>query len=294
MATLAMLGLVASLIFIAVLSADGPPAFLTTGRAGDLVVNSAQPVQIPMQVGDAAGHVLADSGVRYRWTSGAPLAVSSRGVITCIAPGDATVHASIGALATRISVRCRPVKEVRAPAVLDIVAGGPAQDVPFEATDFSGRPVTLLAGRISVGDSTIATLDGQRIRGRAMGNTWVITRFGDRESFTSVHVVQRIWYIGSIRSGEAVVLPVRVGPGEMHQWSIPAGRYLLAMVADTDEHVPPGLFVARATCDRVLDHLQCMAREGATVITYGQQGADRARAQSGNLAIWRQEEPPDT
>jgi hypothetical protein len=39
-----------------------------------------------------------------------------------------------------------------------------------------------------IGDSTIATLEGQRIRARAAGRTWVETFIGNHSTYSMVHV----------------------------------------------------------------------------------------------------------
>lgn len=273
---------------------DGPPARLVVG-AGDavdgLILNSVRPVRLSVQVLDATGHALQSTGVRYRWESGTPASVTPAGVVTCTQRGDATLRAWLGAVATSIRLRCRPVHDVRAPAMLDVIIGGRSRDVPFEALDADGRRVTLLAGQIAVGDSTVLSLTGSRIRGRKAGSTWVTVRMGDRDSFSSVHVYERVPTPERIRPGQHLAVPVRLMGGEMRRWRIPAGFYFLAMVPDGDEQATPRLAVVDANCTRAVGHLLCAARNEAFVIAYYPQGVDSAQVLRGALAIWRQDDP---
>jgi len=72
-----------AVVLFAVAACKVPPARLVAGSADTVVVNNVRPVRLPMQVLDASGHALPDTGVRYTWTSGLPVAVSTRGVATC-------------------------------------------------------------------------------------------------------------------------------------------------------------------------------------------------------------------
>jgi hypothetical protein len=280
---------------LAASACKGPPARLVVGASDTVVVNNERPVQLPIQVLDAAGRVLPDTGVRFQWTSGVPVPVSATGVATCTQPGDATVRASLGPLATQLFLRCRPVREVRGLLMMNLVLGDPPQELSFEAVGVDGRPVTLLTGQITVGDSTIATLEGQRIRARAPGMTWLSTRVGDRDAGASVHVYERVTTPEGIRPGQHLAVPVRLAGGEMRRWRIPAARelYFLAMLPDGDERRMPRLAIVGANCMRWLDahSFFCVAQHDASVFVYHPQQADSARELSGTLAVWRRERP---
>jgi hypothetical protein len=293
-AVLAGAALVPVAVATALLLRDGPPARLVLGvgsGTNGIIVNSVRPVRLSMRALDARGRVLGDTGVRYRWMSGAPVGVSAAGVVTCAQPGDATVRASLGDVTTSAVIRCRPVNEVRAPPMLDIVVGDSTREVPFEAFDMEGRRVTLLAGQFTVGDSSIVSLEGQRIRARAAGSTWVTARFGDRTSFSSVHVYERVQTLEGIRPGQHAASPIRLVGGEMRQWRLPAGGYFLAILPDGDEQARPQLAVVDASCMQSVGHLLCAARRAASVIAYYPQDLDQAQVLRGTLAVWREEDP---
>jgi hypothetical protein len=285
----------AAVAFLFVSACKGPPARLVVGMSDTVVVNSQRPVQLPIQVLDAAAHVLPDTGVRYQRTSGVPVTVSATGVATCTQPGDATVRASLGPLSTHLLLRCRPVREVRALRMMNLVVGGPAQELPFEAVGVDGRPVTLLTGRVTVWDSTIATVEDLRIRGRAPGSTALDMRIGDRLAHASVHVYERASTPEGIHPGQHVAVPVRLSGGEMRRWRISAAPelYFLAMLPDRDEHQMPRLAIVGANCEPWLGAHSyfCLAQHDATVFVYHPQQAGSAQELSGTLAVWRQEDP---
>jgi hypothetical protein len=246
-----------------------------------------------MRVFDAAGHHLDSTLVRYQWTEGVPVRVSATGVVTCTQPGDATVHAALGSLTTRVTLRCRPVGKVRSSRMVNIVVGDSAQELPFDALDVNGRPVTLLTGELTVSDSTIATVEGQRIRARAQGSTEVTMRIGDRSAFASVHVYERVASPELIRSGQHLAVSVRVAGGEMRSWKLSAApeTYFVTMLPDRDEQHMPRIAVTGAQCGRGMDENSffCLARHDASVTVYHPQQIDPAQELRGTLAIWRQE-----
>ena len=264
---------------------------IDAGSDGGFVVNSVRAVRLPVRVLDAAGRIRQPTGVRFHWVSGAPLGIAPSGVATCEKPGDAVVRASLGALSTDLLVHCRPVRDVYAPAMLDLVVGYPARDVPFEAVGVDGHPVTLLAGRFMVQDSSIATLEGSGIRARSAGITQLQARFGERSSFTSVHVYERVVSPEGVRPGQHVAVPVQLGAGEIRRWRLPAGAYFLAILPDSAAWQRPRLAVADANCRSAVGHIMCSARDRVTVFAFHPQEVDPSHALRGTLVVWRREDP---
>jgi hypothetical protein len=296
---LAGIAFVPTVVVVALLLRNGPPAQLVAADAsasGGIVVNHIRPVQLAMRVLDAAGHVLKPAtGVQYRWTSGTPVPVTPGGVVTCTQRGDATVHVSLGPVATSLLIHCLPVGEVHAPWMMNLVVGGPGQEWPFEAVGVDGRPVTLMTGRLAVSDSTIATLEGQRVRARAQGSTELTLRVGDREAVASVHAYEQVGTLEAIRPDQHLAVPVRVAGGEMREWRLPPARerYYITMLPNGDPESMPRFAIVDANCvhARDLHSFYCVSLHGATVTTYHPQGVDPAQKLSGTLAVWRQAEP---
>lgn len=297
-ALLSALALLITFALTTVRPGDGPPARLVIG-AGDanaeLIVNSRRRMRVPTTVFDAAGHTLPSADVQYHWASGAAVDVTPAGIVRCTQPGDASIRASLGDVATTALLRCRPVREVRAPDVLNLVVGGPSEDVPFEAVGPDGRPVTLLAGAMSVGDSSIAVLDGQRVRARAPGTTWLTTHLGDGESATRIHSYERVFTLEAIRGGQHLAVPVHLAAGEMHQWRLPAasGRYFVTMIADGTALAMPHFAIVGANCERWFDarSFQCAAPRGAELFAYAPPSTDPTSSLRGTLAVWNEPSP---
>jgi hypothetical protein len=264
---------------------------LVADRDSGYVVNSLHPVRLPVRVFDARGRLRKSTDVHFRWLSGTRVAISPSGVAKCVDSGDATVRASLGTLSADLAIHCRPVREVSAPPMLDLVVGDSARDVPFEAVGPDGRPVTLLAGQFAVGDSSVATLDGPRIRARKAGSTWVRARFGESASFTSVHVYERASSPEGVRPGQHVAVPVRLAFGGMRQWQLPAGDYFLKILPESTAEGRPHLALTGANCKSVLSHLMCSATRAATVWVFSPRDAAPAGALRGTLAVWREEDP---
>jgi hypothetical protein len=281
-------------VALAMLTAcKGTPARLVAGTADTVIVNNQRPVQLPIRVLDAAGHHLEKTGVQYRWTGGMPVSISATGVVKCTETGDAMVRASLGALASNVLVRCRPVRDVRAIRMLNLVVGGPAQELPFEAVGIDSELVTMLSGHVTLEDSTIVSLDGQRVRALAPGSTGLSMRVGDRASYTSVHAYERVPSPEQIRAGQHVAVPVRLAGGEMRRWRIPASRenYFFAMLPDKDEQSMPRFAIDGASCSPGMDAHSyfCLALHDASVTVYHPQQIDPAKVLTGTLAIWRQD-----
>lgn len=276
----------------------GPPARLLAGTTDTVVVNNVRPVQLPIRVLDSRGRELKEmTSLRYQQVVGVSASISATGAVTCRQPGDANVHVSLGALATDVVVRCRPVRELHVQPFMTFVVGEPARELPFEAIGVDGQPVTLLTGQITVRDSTIATVEGTSVYARRPGHTQLVIRVGDKVLTSGVSVYQRGSTPEGLRPGQNVAVPVQLAAGEIRRWRLAAAPepYYIAMLPDRDAEWPrPGLAVAGARCWRMADthSFSCYARQDAWLyVYYPQHLSDSARALSGMLAVWRSERP---
>jgi hypothetical protein len=284
----------AVLVLFALAACQGPPARLVAGLDGTVVVNNVRPVRIPVRVFDAAGHILPDTAVRFQWTSGVPIPISSHGVVTCTQAGDATLRASVGSLVTQVGLRCRPVFDVRGGGVLNIVVGGPSQELAFEAVDSAGRPVTPITARVSY-DSTIVRLEGWRIRARAPGSIGIEISIGDSWAHWFVQVYERAVTLEGMRPGHGRVVPVRLAGGEMHRLQLPASppSYFVTMLPGRDTRRVPRLAFVDANCLRqnLPDGYACFALPGASVIAYHPREDHPTEEWSGAIAVFREVRP---
>ena len=277
----------------------GPPARLVAGIADTVVVNNVSPVRMPMHVFDAAGHVLPDTGVRFQWTSGVPIPVSRRGVVTCTQAGDVTLQASLGPLVTQFLLRCRPVHNVLGGGALNLIVGHSSQALSFAPVDSAGRPVRLFTARIDY-DSTIVSLEGWRIHARASGRTSVDIYIGDTWTHWFVTVYERASTVEGIRPGQGLAIPVRLAGGEMHSLQLPPSppTYSVTMLPDRDTLRMPRLAMLTANCNGGFMIGQrsywCFALHGASVVAYHPKEDHPTEEWSGTIAVWRDQCPRRT
>ena len=288
-------------LFLTLAACKGRPARLVASIADTVVVNNVLPVQMPMHVFDAAGHALPDTGVRFQWTSGAPIPVSSRGVVTCKHAGDATLRATLDSLVKSVFVRCRPVHDVLGGGPVNLVMGDPPYDVWFEVVDAAGRRVRPFTAVLTVDDTTIVTRERWRIRARAPGTTGVDVWVGDGWAHWFVRVFEPAHTFDSIRVGQHLAVPVRLAAGEQRSWQIPPSRkeFSVQILPGADTLRVPRLAIMGANCmsptpwdmPRIPWGYSCLAWQGAAVIAYHPRSVDRAREWSGTVAVVREDRP---
>jgi hypothetical protein len=232
-----------SVLTIAWVTRNGPPARLIAGAGSDadgIVVNNFGPVQLSMRVLDAAGHRLERTDVRYRQVSGAPIPVSPRGAIKCTRRGDVIVRASLAALTRDFVIHCQPVRKIRDAGWGNFVVGDPAGTFTVDAVGLDGKPVTRIAARLRVEDSTIATLDSSgRLRPLRPGQTWTDIEIGDRRAGAFVTVYEPVRTFEGLRPDQRlVVAPIRITRGASIRWPLPTGVFFLTFSADSSEAPP--------------------------------------------------------
>lgn len=283
-----------AVVVLGALSArDGPPARLTAGASDTVIVNDREPVKLPVQVLDAAGHVLQvmGVGVRYQQISGAPLRMSAAGRVMCEQRGNALVRASLGALSRSFLLRCRPIRRlVEWRGMLSLVVGDSDQELPVSAIGIDGTPETILAGSATVRDSEVASLHGLSVHPKAPGATSVDVWVGGRVTIFWVVVYERVSTSDALRPFQFFgVSPLRLASGETRRWHIPAGKYFVSFRADTVASAALTLSTIGATCSPLGDAYNyfCTASRGAAVVVSAPGGASQARHFSGYLAVRR-------
>jgi len=247
-----MRALTATAALLLITACNGPPARLVAGTSDTVTVSSLQPMRIPVRVLDASGHVLPDSGVRFAWTAGAPVPVTAAGDVSCAQTGDATLRATLGTLTTAVFLRCRPVDSLLLATPINLVVGDSARELPLVALGPDGHRQNLYAARVMVMDTTIASLEGLRIRPGRWGSTMVeVSVGGGTNAGASVHVFERASTLDQLSPKRPTAVPVRLAPGEMRRYPLKAGLWMVMMLPGPDEGRTPQLHVERAYCGPV-------------------------------------------
>lgn len=305
-----------SVLTVAWLTRNGPPARLVADAGTDsngIVVNNLGPVHLSMRVLDAAGHRLERTDVRYQRVSGVPIPVSTRGMIKCTRRGDAIVRASLAALNRDFVIHCQPVREIRGAGWGNFVVGEPAGTLTVDAIGLDGQPVTRIAARLRVADSTIATLDASgRLRPLRPGHTSIDIEIGDRVAGAEVMVFEPVRTFEGLRPDQRwVVAPIHLRRGASIRWPLPTGLFFLVFGADSSEmpttrgfegfgsssitQTPISMSVAGPIMcmpelrPGVLD-THCLARGSGATLTLARSGPGAPNEIVGTLALERQEQ----
>lgn len=276
-------------IQIALSARNGPPARLA-GASDTVIINSRGPVQLPVQVLDAAGHVLHTAGVRYQLVSGAPLRMSPAGQLTCEGRSDALVRASFGALSRSFLLRCRPIQRfVDWGGGLSLVVGDSAQELPVRAVGVDGTPEIILAGSATMRDSQVASLRGLSVHPKAPGATLVDVWVGGIVDVIPITVYKRVSTSDALRPFEFVASPLQLASGQTREWHLQAGRYFVSFRSDTVASAELTLSTVGVTCSPFGDAYSyfCIASEGAALVVSAPGGTSRAREFSGYLSVGR-------
>jgi hypothetical protein len=305
-----------SVLTFAWLTRNGPPASLVSGAGFDsdgIVVNNLGPVQLSMSVLDARGHRLERAEVHYQRISGAPIQVSTRGVIRCTRPGDAIVRASLARLHRDFVIHCEPVRTIRSAGWGNFVVGQPPGTLTVDATGLDGQPVTRIAARLRVEDSTIATLDSSgRLQPLRPGQTYIDIEIGDRVAGAVVTVFEPVRTFGGLGPDQRwVVAPIRLTRGASIRWPLPTGLFFLSFSTDSSEVPATRGFVGFGSLPigpspismsvsgpimcmpelgpGVLD-THCLARGPGVTLTLTYSGPGVSQEIVGSLALERQEQ----
>ncbi len=222
---------------------DGAPSAIVLG-GGDpvegVVVNHTEPTMLRADLLDDRGHRLVGDTIEFRQIAGAPVSLSPRGVIHCRSNADATIRATAGGVSTTLELHCRPVKELRVSDWVDFVVGDAPRDLPFVALGDNDAQVTQLRGSATIGDSSIATLEGTRVHPRAAGATDVKLVIGDRARKMRVIVHAIVSSFVNLRDDQAhVAISVRLAQGDTIGYRLPRGAYWLKYLPKRADEAPP-------------------------------------------------------
>ena len=299
MACISGLAVTSLVALIVLLTRNGPPVSLAAGTADVVVINNELPVHLPIQVLDARGHLLDAGRVRYRWMSGAPVALSATGEVTCREASDAYIHVSLGALSRNVLLRCRPIRDFWLNTGGELVAGDSAVPMWFSADGPDGRPVELIAGSVTVRDSDIASLHDMRLRPKLPGTTVLTVVAGDHSHTIPIRVLSAAHNPGALGPYDAFIVPsLRVAAGETRRWPIAPGLYAISLRPDTAGIVADDERTQRATLVLAISNANCIANgpgqrylcaalKGAEVIVYGPRGSTQRETFTGRLLVRR-------
>ena len=283
-------------------STHGPAVRLSSESYDTVIINSRRPTPLPVSAVDAGGRAVAEAPIRYEWLAGAPLEVTSTGVVRCTDSGDFTVRADLGRLTSRILVRCRPVEYVRFPGPVQFIMGdsqmSQPRELPVSAYGPDGRRVFQFAGGARVEDSSVAALHGLTLYPRSRGITTAGVTIGDGSAFTGLHIYQRVINLAALDTIVRVdphhrlfAIPLRLESGMFQRQRLPPGGWMLTMLPENGDHDPSGirLRVEGASCQsNILNtprRFNCFAGANAAVVVYRAFGSRERPGTAGYLLV---------
>jgi hypothetical protein len=283
----------------ALAACKGEPARLVVGNSDTVLVNSRGPVQLPVRVLDAGGRGLEVSGLRYETRAGDSLRVSGLGRVTCTRRADGEVRVRFGHLSAPIHILCRPVEGFRFhfDDTPPLVPGGPSRDLHLDAVGTDGKPVTLLAGTMTVSDSTVASVRELTVFPKSSGYTTVELDIGHCVLMFEVEVHERATDPLQLRGRHQLfaVYPLRLVDGEMRSWRLPRGEYRVGLSPEAGRGAELLLSTRAMNCvdyPGVAQDRHCAALPGASVIVRNPRPAGGGGVLSGDFFINRWDEPP--
>lgn len=213
---------------VAACRSEPAPARITAGVSDTVLINNRNPIRIPVRVLDATGQQLGDTGVRFERIGGDDLPVTAEGAVSCARSGDLTVRAALGAVSANLFIQCRPVQIVGVEGPVNLVLGDSARELPVVAVGPDGLPVRQVRVTVIVRDTSVAKMEGSRIRTLMSGATMVDVQAGDADGSASVKVYDPVTTLEGLRKDqEHVSVRLRLYGGGVHRWPLPEGNYMV-------------------------------------------------------------------
>ena len=281
-------------VVVAVACSHSRPMRLVAGIDDTVIVNSTKAVTIPLEAFDASGRPTPAGMATFEHLSGDPIRVASNGTVHCDRAGDARFRASLGTVSTTFMLYCRPMRHLAfRPTNYGLLIGGPPQPLEVVGVGLDGRPVTLLAARIGVDDSTIVSVDHGVIGARRRGMTTVRVQAGDARMNYVVQVLERAASPEGLQVRQAFIEAVTLPSGSSRTWPVTAGRYEVMFTSEDPVGRSVLLAANGANCARYPDggpHLSCVVRDRGTIFVAVPASSPPRAPLGGRLVIRRLEE----
>jgi hypothetical protein len=178
---------------------------------------------------------VAIEGAALSWSGGPAdiLEVAAGGNLRCAKTGDATLTISAGAVNQRVDVKCRIPVEIGMPPDVQVVLGASPATVHARAIGEGGKPLDEVAVQLTSSDPSIVEVDGDRVKGIAVGKTHLQATAGGITTVTPVEVVEKI-----------VSEPLTLKDGASKTFMLQPGTYLVTIELKVDERLKQGVTVA--------------------------------------------------
>jgi len=269
----------------------GKAVRLVAGTSDTVVVNDRRPVPIPVYGLDASARRIEVRGVEFQPISENGITLSRRGQVKCSGRADATSLARLGNASTAFTLLCRPIRGFVMRGEMRLIMGGPGENLDATAVGVDGKAVALLAGSVTVEDTTVVSMRDGRVYPRAPGRTFIHVEAGGCGMGIDAEVFERVDSTTAMQPFQQyAVAPLHLVGNELRTWPVTPGRYELLLLSDTASGRGLTLGASASNCARWPGDGQryvCIAGENASVIVRNSAPAGKGHDAAGSLFISR-------
>lgn len=220
----------------------GPVETIVAGYGnadGVVVVSDRVPMRIPVQLLDARGRTVTDSGVRFVLEAGKGVTLAEDGGVQCQRTTGATVRATYAGASTRFTLSCQPIERLWMASSYDLALGRPGARLRVGGYDYEGNPVTRVSAEMRTRDDSIAFVDGDQVIPRRAGRTVLDVRTKTVADRALVTVYEPVPSPDAARPDQPfVVAPVHLAPGATLRWHLAPGTWQLRREPDARGNLP--------------------------------------------------------
>lgn len=203
------------------------PAHISVGLSDTIIVNSRQPVALPVQVFDSRDAIIPHPGVRWLWvhedSTTRRAVLSDSGIVQCRHRADIAVQVHSGPIGKQITLLCRPIAIVRSLPLEPLRLGGPPGSYEFGALAPDTTPVDEVAAIVTIADTNIAVLHDNLVHPRSVGETWLHVQVGDCNVSLLVSVEDPVDDPRHLAFLHPFETRFTLASGEMRSWHPPSG-----------------------------------------------------------------------
>jgi hypothetical protein len=223
-------------------------------------------------------------GVPLAWSGGPAgvLEVSADGNLRCAKTGDATLTLSAGAVSQRVDLKCRIPVEIVMPPEVQVVLGAAPVALHARALGEGQMPLDDVTIQVTSADPSIVSVDGDRVKGLAVGKTSLKSTAGGLTTVTPVAVVEKI-----------VSEPLTLKDGASKTFALQPAYYLVTVDLTVDEHLKQGVTVSWAgtACEnqpeKASHRFNCRVLEPATMTVTNPKLMGVGATVSGTVNVYR-------
>jgi hypothetical protein len=195
--------------------------------------------------------------------SGGPadvLEVSPNGSLRCAKTGDARLTLTAGGLSEPVLLKCRIPTEISVPPELHVVIGDPPTALAPRALGEGGKPLDDVTVEVTSSDPSIVTVEGDKVKGVAVGKARLSSSVGGITSVTAVESLEKV---------VSESLTLREGAGR--SFKLEPAYYLVVIETKVDPRLKQGVAVSWSgtACDNQPENtslrFNCRVEETATM-----------------------------